>query len=178
MRLAAVRTTWRAAAYAERADWKSAIELEAWSRAEDSEHLPSEISTVPFVDKVLRINQRIGTDTISNGGLIASVKIATRVLGLTLDYQSRRALNDTSGLTLIARPDAVGMASSYVVAGLEHITDRVREITDVLAMGLLIVGSNEEEERAREARTPPLEDDEIDDDEARMLVNMVGGLTD
>lgn len=175
MRLAAVCTTWKAAAYAERAEWRRAVEREAWSRAADRDYLPVEISTVPFVDKVLRINTRIGTDTLTNGGLVGSVLVASRVLGLTLDPISRRALDESPGLTLIARPDAAGMPNSYVVAGLERISDRVLEIADILAMGLIVVGSNEDEEEARLARAAPLAEDDVDNDEARQLLDVVGG---
>lgn len=170
----AVCTTWRTAACAERNEWRRAIEREAWERADGP--MGRELSVVPFVDKVLRINRRMGTEVVSNGGLVASVQKTLVRLGLwpMLGEVEVRELMDPPDMTLVARPDPHDEPNAYIVAGLERVTPRIRELVDILAVALLVVLSNEEEEEERAwhatgAFVPG------GDEDARALVEIVGG---
>ena len=187
MRMAAVCTLWRAAACAERAAWRRAVELEFQCRSEfhipDVPPPPPELSLVPYVEKVLRVSRWIGVEIVSSGGLLATVHKAYRVLGLLpmLSEMDRAILDELPDLTLIARP-APGAAPPpeeheahpFVIAGLERVGPRVRELGDILAVALLVVKSNEEEESTA---TSAVHGEDLaalaDDDDARSLMQIV-----
>ena len=190
MRTAAVCTVWRAAACAERAAWRRAVELEFQCRSEfylpDAPPPPPELSLVPYVEKVLRVSRWIGVEIVSSGGLLATVHKAYRVLGLLpmLSKMDKALLDELPDLTLVARP-APGAAPPpeehdahpFVIAGLERAGPRVRELGDILAVALLVVKSNEEEESSTANHGEDITA-LADDDDARALMQIVASTGD
>lgn len=160
MRVSAVCTLWRRVACEERDEWCRAVKFEARMRMEagcddmDSPSVPNELSAVPFVDKVLRIADRIGFEVVSSGGLLASVQRAYELLRIPLSHEDRRALARLPELSLIARPEVPGHPAAdtdvFVIAGMERIAPRVRSLADILAFGLMLVGGADEENTPRD----------------------------
>ena len=193
VRVSGVCKIWRAASRSECAEWRRAVELEIHERADEHERAalnfdlpwpPLEISHLPFVDKVLRIALRVGIEVVSSGGLVAVVRKAYKVLGLMpkLHLDDRAVLeHHWPELTMVARPDETPAGfdndddSLFVVAGLERIDPRVKALADALAVALLIVGSNlEEESEGRFVGDHPEEDEwvQTEGDDARTLLGV------
>jgi hypothetical protein len=150
MRLSAVCSMWRGAVYAERMRLRRAVEAEARTRLTlQGPEAPFELSAVPFVDKLLRVADRIGFEVVRCGGLLASIRRAYDALGCCLEDADGRSLAAAPDMSLIARPaDAVPLGEHqphlFVVAGVERIEPPVRRLVDILATGLMLVAPDED----------------------------------
>lgn len=164
-----VCTTWCVAARAEIARWRSRVLVELRKlknaqsgppRALASGHeasLPAEIiprmTRVPFVVRTMAIARLFGGDVFSLGGLTQTLRRSFRMLGVLHELSESdldALMNATPELALVARPDpeehGVAFAHEeqvFVTTGLERISPQVDRLSEVLAIGLMLVPIDE-----------------------------------